>query len=346
MKRENHYVPASYLRRWSDAEGVPTYRLLVPHGNCPEWKRYAPKAIAKHRDLYLRVDESDEADEIERWLDEEFESPARDPIERAIQGRRLTKDDWRRLIRFAAVQDVRTPARLVEYMRQWETLLERQMSQSLEYTKSRLEEAQATGAKLEALDDPDGSLFQVAIEDPGDGENVRVRVGVVGGKGLWFYAMKRMLNDPVKLLEEHRWTILHPPSGQLWLTSDDPVVKVNWRREGDFDFDGKWASPGTDIFLPLGPEHLLATRVGHRLHPRGTIVDPTIAIRYQRLTVAHAHRFVFAVQPDDRVSSWRRRTVDGSMVNEERSQWSRWHEQNQEAQRRLRSGEWSEYRGP
>jgi len=29
--RDSHYVPCSYLKRWTDADKVWTYRVLVPH---------------------------------------------------------------------------------------------------------------------------------------------------------------------------------------------------------------------------------------------------------------------------------------------------------------------------
>ena len=58
-----------------------------------------------------------ESDDLERWLGSEFEAPAELAITHAVTDQPLTTDDWRKLIRFAMAQDVRTPARLREFLR-------------------------------------------------------------------------------------------------------------------------------------------------------------------------------------------------------------------------------------
>lgn len=44
------------------------------------------------------------------WLDQDFERPAEEPLRKARTGARMSRDDWKQLIRFVAAQDVRTPA--------------------------------------------------------------------------------------------------------------------------------------------------------------------------------------------------------------------------------------------
>jgi hypothetical protein len=114
MHRDNHYVPRSYLKRWThDGSRLWLYRVLVPHARVPLWRETSTRGITYHEHLYTRVAASGESDEIERWLDAEFDAPAEEAIAKAVANKRLSPHDWRLLARFFAAQDVRTPARLV-----------------------------------------------------------------------------------------------------------------------------------------------------------------------------------------------------------------------------------------
>lgn len=111
FRRDNHYVPCGYLKRWAARDGrVWTYRILVPHPAVHQWKPSSPRGVAYHSHLYTRLVAGRETDEVEKWLDSEFEAPAQEAIEKATSHGRLTPDDWERMLRFLAAQDVRTPA--------------------------------------------------------------------------------------------------------------------------------------------------------------------------------------------------------------------------------------------
>jgi len=116
LRKDNHYVPKLYLKQWADDGQIPTYRLLVPSDKTPLWKPHSLKGIAFHQHLYTYVVGQEETDEFERWLDREFEGPAEQAIHRAVNGHQMSPDHWRRLVRFAVALDVRTPARLREFL--------------------------------------------------------------------------------------------------------------------------------------------------------------------------------------------------------------------------------------
>src|SRR3954447_5267719 len=103
--RDSHYVPRFYLKRWADREGrLWVYNLLVPHERVPLWKRASVKGVAYQAHLYTRLLASGETDEIENWLEREFETPAAPSIQRAVLEETLTKADWIRLAKFVAIQ--------------------------------------------------------------------------------------------------------------------------------------------------------------------------------------------------------------------------------------------------
>jgi hypothetical protein len=107
--RDNHFVPCVYLKGWAGPDGkIATYRVLVPHDKFPTWRRYSPSALAYHSHLYTQTTSGVETDDIEKWLDQDFERPAEEPLRKARTGARMSRDDWKQLIRFVAAQDVRT----------------------------------------------------------------------------------------------------------------------------------------------------------------------------------------------------------------------------------------------
>ena len=72
------------------------------------------RGIAYYSRLYTRITSVGPSDDFEKWLEHEYEAPAASALERAVGDERLSPPDWQHLVRFAAAQDLRTPARLLE----------------------------------------------------------------------------------------------------------------------------------------------------------------------------------------------------------------------------------------
>lgn len=280
-----------------------------------------------------------ESDAIERWFDSTFESPAGIALQHAVTDQRLSSDEWAHLIRFLAAQDARTPARMLERMKDWQENLPSLIDEVMSNAVHELEEASRTGIPI-AFEGPKAGdeLFPVRtmVEiQPGE-ESGLLRVEASVGRSLWLWSLKHVLTTTLDVLHEHRWTILRSPPGVEWLTSDNPVVRLNYHDAQHYDFGGGWNSHGTDIFMPLSPTHLLFTQVGARQRlPRGTTVSLDFAMQIQRFTVEHAHRYVFGRSADVQASLWRPRTVDREAFYAEAEQWKSWNIVQSEAEREI-----------
>ncbi len=114
ITHDNHYVPRLYLKHFSTKGIIHMYRILVSRGEVPLWKRVHIGGVGYHINLYTRAVLGRESDEIEKWLNRDFETPAEEAIEKVINDRRLSPADWEILARFVASQIVRTPAFLIE----------------------------------------------------------------------------------------------------------------------------------------------------------------------------------------------------------------------------------------
>lgn len=343
MKRDNHYVPHSYLKRWADTKGdVWSYRILVPHAKSSLWKAHSPKSLGYHQHLYTRMTANGESDEVERWFDTDFESPAGHALQYAVTDRRLSPEDWKLLVRFLAAQDARTPARLHERLQDWHKTLPSHVAEIARDAVRKLEEAKRAGLPI-PIEEPyaDAELFPVntRIEiEPGEETGV-LRVETTVGRSLWLWSLRHLLTRTLNVLHQHRWTILRSPPEIEWLTSDNPVVRLNYHDPQRYDFKGGWNSTGTVIFMPLSPTHLMFTQIGPgpRLQ-RGTTVSLDFAMQIQKFTVEHAHRYVFGHAPNAQAALWRPRTVNPQGFHAEAEQWKSWNDDQSKAEREIFQG--------
>jgi hypothetical protein len=343
MTEQSHFVPKVYLKGWSaDGKQVWMYRLLVSTDSVPAWRKRSIRGIAFHQHLYTRLAVGAETDEIEKWLNQEFETPAQEALDRVRQNRRLTPTHWKALARFVAAQHVRTPARFLEMMQRWTVDLKPMIETTLRSSVAKIEQIRHEDTPLiprtPTHEEYLPSRVIVRKSDSGGGE---IGLEVVAGRGLWLFAIRHLLTSTLRALENHKWTVLNAPSGVEWMTSDDPVTPLNYYARGRYDFKGGWGNKGTEILLPLSPHHLLYTRVGHRDRPQRD-VEPSMAEHFQRFITEHAHRVLFAVRPTSDVENLRPRVVDHIQYERETQMWNQWHEEQTRAELELqadRSGE-------
>lgn len=329
FKKDNHFVPRSYLKRWAGKDGrVCLYRLLVSSPSVPVWKRASTRGLAFHEHLYTTIAGGSESDDLERWLDQEFEGPAEEPIQRVIEGRRLSPGDWTKLVRFLAAQDARTPARFEESYARHDRDLPGMIESSLASALRRRAELLDRGETLPTVPpgaEQSGVPFRVTVRPNADGEGGQIVGEVLNGRALWIMGIRRALTVPIKVLLQQRWTILRPPPGKQLVTSDNPVLRLSYRGPADYDLKGGWGVPGTDIMLPLGPEHLLYTEIGRAVPPRDSRMSPRLYEFVYRFTIENAYRHVIASTEAKDVPMIRPRLVDPALVSTERERWSSWH---------------------
>ncbi|AUG40286.1 hypothetical protein CXP47_10505 [Pseudomonas chlororaphis] len=326
IKKDNHYVPQVYLKHWAIKGKILTYRLLVPHENCEVWKNHSPGSIAKHQYLYTYFSGSADTDEVEHWLDKDFESPAAVSIAKVVMGNPIKSEDWNNLFRFAVAQSVRTPAGLHQFIERQQKTLQNLISDTLEKSMAKLEDAVKTGVKLQASpsDDvenkPPIKVSRIKNDDGTEG----VQVTALNGRKMWIWQLRHVLTYTIYRLPKYRWTILHAPPGMTWPTSDNPLIKICFNAKGEYYLDGGWATPGVQIILPLSPKHLLYTRLGTRPPPKGTTVNWQEASFFRKVILESALRYVFAADPTG-IDVIRPRTISQEQCRYETKMWSDWH---------------------
>ncbi|MFJ3409543.1 DUF4238 domain-containing protein [Pseudomonas protegens] len=332
---DNHYVPQLYLKQWAIEGKVLAYRLLVQNPNVPQWKKYTPKGIAYYRHLYVYTYAKGETDEFERWLDSEFESPAKAAIERATTGQRLTPRDWELLIRYLAAQDVRTPARLREFLVYQQEHLPSQLDEVLPRTLKQLETQASLGLDIQVPTQQqlDSAPVKVTFEPHSDRPGGTIQAKTLIGRKLWVDATRYVLQNVMPELMKHKWTIFTAPGDFEWSTSDDPVIRLDTLSK-PYNFKGRWGGESGIILLPLSPKHLLFTSFGQRMPPRGKKVSIEFAMQIEKIIVEHAYRYVFSTKKHD-MRARRPRIECAESFKEEEAIWKNWHRDQSHAERQL-----------
>lgn len=333
ISKDNHYVPKLYLKQWARDGKISTYRLLVANDKCRPWRDHSLKSIAFHQHLYTYIAGQQETDEFEKWLDREFEHPAKNAIDKVVNEKKITREDWRCLIRFLASQDVRTPARLREFLSRQRRDLEGIMNETLTKSVKELEKIAETKDQLPKPTGHKDDLFPFRVSitknNEGGGE---IRAEAAIGRQLWLACSRYMLTSTINHLFKHKWSILRAPKGINFPTSDNPVIRLNFYNENHYDFQGGWGRLNGEILLPLSPKHLMYTKIGAKPPMRGTILSGDMSYFIRKLIIEHGERFIFSREEED-ISSIRQRTVDANAYAEEKSAWEMWHEEQSNSER-------------
>lgn len=333
FRKNNHYLSQSYLKQWEYSPNkVFVYRRLVSHLNVPVWREESIEKFAYQEHLYTRRSNGADSDEIEHRFANEIESPAESCTQNVVNEDRLTPDDWHKLVRFLALHDLRTPARLLEHMKSFSDtmpgivegvlkeipeLLEKQNQSVSEMINNRLK---ATLPIKVSTEIEDGEEFGI------------LKVETAAGRQSWLSLMEHQLDITTQILHKHKWTIMRPAKGMSWITSDKPVIRLNYHKPGKYNFNGGLGNKGSEILMPLSPEHMLYARVGHKPPQRGTILSIEQTKILRRIIAEHSHRYVFAKNADNEIPSFIPRHIDAQIFEKEKEQWKRWHSEQRESE--------------
>lgn len=339
ITRDNHYVPRLYLKHFASESGsIYSYRTLVSRPDVAEWKKVNVSGVGYQSHLYTRALSDGDSDEIEQWLNRDFETPAALSIEKVVNDKRLEKEDYRLLVRFLAAQIVRTPAFLIENLPIMRNFAESQLKSLSETVTARMQRDRASGTsgQYEPLPNSEFYPLRVTREPSPDGKSLILKTETVVGRATWIFAMRHLLTNTLERLADHKWVILSAEDNLPWFTTDDPVVRLNFRNQHDYDFKGGWSVPNANIFLLLSPKHLLFTQVETKSpYQRGDFLPRDQAIMLRRMIAEHAHRYIFSPTKDSNVSRYKPRHVDALAVKNEQEQWKKWHDEQSAAEREL-----------
>ena len=139
------------------------------------------------------------------------------------------------------------------------------------------------------------------------GEDVYIRTEMLAWRSLFLSGLKEKLTSSWESLAALRWRVLRAPAGISFLTSDDPVVKL--QPSGELLGFGGWKLPGCTIFMPLRPNCLVYTEAGVR-PMQDALLSAGQAQSVNNLTAIHAYRAIYAPRPLAHIGRLRSRVVN------------------------------------
>ena len=325
IKRHNHYVPEMYLNNWAQNKRVYTYQLLTSHENVPIWNPTAIKNTASIDNLYVRQSKGKEIDDFEDVFMRQYETPAKEPLDKACSNQRLTKEDWHTLIEYVAAQIVRTPAfffrtnaKMKGYM---PSMLDSIGEKLATVTQEQIKAHTHQKTKAEELIPLSINLTGMKPDD----EHQLLEIKTVVGKSMWLFYIEYLLSNTAMVLHKHKWSIVDAAEGVRWPTSDDPVICINYYEPGKYDFGGGWERKGTEIFFPICPTKALYTQVGYK-HPPRISFDVETSVFLKKIIAEHAFMFVYASEQDKDIPVFRPRIVDLAEYNRVANEFEQWYD--------------------
>lgn len=324
-----------YLKNWVKTNGrLESYNLLVPHENMRLWKSHSPSTIGWQRHLYTKMVAGEENDEFENWFNSKYENPAEPVIKRVINDQKLTPKDWEILICFLAAQDVRTPNSLLKYLKTEEQFSGELLKKSMEDAAKKMmsKNIQEDTTSYNTKNDYDNDIpLKLTFQHDHNEQLLHINAKTYSGRKSWLSFIRGVLDNHIDSLTNQRWTILRPAKNHHFFTSDNPVVKFNYRKPGDYDLNGTWIKSKGNIIFPLNPHYAMFTEIGTKQTPqRGTRLSIYHTNELRSFIANNAHRYIFSQNIDQNIVSLRPRSVDIERYLNEKKQIESWHERNKE----------------
>ncbi len=330
ISRNNHFVPQMYLDAWKNENNkVWTYDLLVPNENCNLWNERTTKSIASQQNFYIVLKDKEEADDIEKYLNEKFEMPASKPLKKAIKGEELSDDEWKAIINYIGCQIVRTPAFVSKMLNISKNKLKDTFQQTISeigkvLNNNPLEELKKHTQEQDHTEE--NKMFPLKIVDTGiNCRDKRIlKVETIIGKSYYLHEMMHLLSETIKVLHKHEWKIINLDERVKIPTSDDPVICLNYYSNNNYDFEGGWDNNGSEIIFPISPNKIIYTKVGVR--DIQFKLDYNLSIKIKTMIVEHAYRRIFSIDNEKWITKTRKRYVNIDEFNREKKMLENWHE--------------------
>lgn len=334
ITHDNHYIPQFYLRNWSqDGNSIFVYSLLVPDARVPYWSQRKIKSTAVWNDFYTRNEEQKEIDDFEKWFDREFEAPVKKVFDKLLNEYNLDRDESENLSRFVAAQHLRTPAHLNAFMTRWRTEMPQIFEDTLQKVSKQLE-ADPQIANRQPQISEEAKLLPIKVSV--DKEKSQAKVDSLVGKGMYLFALKHLLTKTVSTLKNYRWHVIHAADDTSFPTSDDPVICLNYNSEREYDFKGGWGKKNGNIIIPISPTHLLITQIGSNIPMKQLDYSKYWSKFFRKIIIEHAHRYVYALEPQKGMLAINPRRVDTVLFEKEKVEMAGWHGEQMEAEAQLK----------
>jgi hypothetical protein len=307
-------VPKTYLKQWANNNKIYEYNLLVPHEKYPKWKSVSISRTSSLDSLYLYYNEGEITDEMEDFFSSEFEMQYSSFIDKINSYSILDENDKEYISKLVASQYLRT---LKGFYRIQKIVIDTFPDIVENLILSMEQEFKTTGTlRVDNKSKPEYDNFiplKVDIQKLSE-EKSGLNIQTIAGKSLWLFGIKHFLTSTYKTLNKISWCIYDAPNNFEWVTSDDPVIFLNYFNKNNYNFDGAWGVNNTDIIFPLSPTKLLYANIGQSTtsYKKATF---SFAEEIQKYIVENAYNKVYSREAIRKTTKIRKRHVNKEDFN-------------------------------
>lgn len=287
----------------------------------PSFQNKSLSSIAYYDDLYTDFINGRQNDDVERWIEKEYESPAKPVFDKIYRGTKLSKSDYLVLKKFAMMQFVRTPTFFKRNIDRWQNEM-KDIMENIQIPRSIEEDFENSNTKLDGAEHLTLKVNTVSSDEL---SRKRLVMEASIGRGFWLFSIKQIMLNTMSKIPDHKWTIMQAPPNFCWPLSDNPVCALNYHNADEYDFGGGWNFEGSEIFMPITPEHLLYTQIGRK---NGSYINVSrkMALDIRRLLIENADEFLILTHDDSEILNIRKRIVDPQMYQISKELWQNWSE--------------------
>ena len=292
----NHYVPQSYLKRWStNGTYILKYRKLVPDANMPLWVRKPISGVAFEKHLYSQRTNLSLNDNFEKWIKEKIEDPADLSIRKLLRGTKPSYKENLTITAYIFVQHMRTPAFFLNNEETWRVYATDIINEILNKVRNHIPSEELILNGFSESVQPD-TIYppQTKISTITDGNDISITTLVNTGRATWLTTIRLTIEKFIDTLPAHYWRILISPDDFEFPTSDNPVFCADFRTSTDF-------TPITDIcinpmcmFLPISPKQLLVCTSDRDSPVCLGIMSPNMAENTEKMILSNSLFEVYA----------------------------------------------------
>lgn len=332
ITRNNHYVPQAIIKNWSkDGNKVWVHRNLVSHEKVPIWKKCSVEKILFQPDLYTSVDIESLSllDEHEVYF-KKYEDEGLPAIKKILHGRKMSKENWKSIALFIAIQDLRTPFAFIrdiacndrinesfnKMMTETTNILSKSIfpQENFEFIDCRFSNQFNKSLKFRINKNPHNDMFDFEAE-------------MIKGRELWLFNISKFMEKNSKYISSLKWSVILPANGWLWPLTDHPVTKMRLEPGKSFDNKGDWFLDKTNIFIPISPQIGLLSEVGSSL-PSSLKLNVEYTKVFFRALLNQSRKWVVCDHQDTKVPMYKPRSLDKDGYDQEKREMKSWHPSN------------------
>lgn len=329
ITHHNHFVPQFYLRYWScDDKSIWDYKLVVENEREKVWRLTSLKTACSWDDLYTQRVAGADIDDIENYFCNKYESPASIVLKKIDAGSVISKNDIDCLVNYWLIQYFRTPSYMIKHAELVPDAFDRVAAQIprliADYRREKVSGVNNRNSTQAISLEP---FPDQPIEIHFDFKSEEVTSSISLGRTSFLSSIASLANGTVgDIIRNFNWTIVRPPRGRYFITSDNPAVAYRFNSRNEIEVDGVGLGrSGTTLVLPLTPTAALFSRAGSQMLSIPECLDDGQFDLINEAIYKSAYRHIFSKQKIPDIERIFPRVVNKRVVAEDgevRNSWA------------------------